>query len=347
MLKLHKFLFIFSLIILFAFFSNQSNVYAFSFFDLFSNKNVLGDEDDRSGSSSDEDKREDKEDDKDEEDKDREDEKEEENDEDENKEEEQKEEKYEFEQRVTNDDGTETRIKIKRESGKEKMEVKKYDTYGNKISESKYESEEKEDGNEAKLETEMRDFETGVHSKIRLETTDNKVFELKTTESTELSKVEFEFEKGEVKIRYKNNDEESENKFYDDQEIKVKVSGDGFELEDRDIIAQVNFPISIDQETGKIYIETNKGQVVLNILPEQAMQQIVAKSQSFTADQIQVEENSLNDKLTYNVKGTEQQNLLGLFSVDIFKTFNVDATDGEIISQDQSIYSKILDLLSI
>ena len=49
----------------------------------------------------------------------------------------------------------------------------------------------------------------------------------------------------------------------------------------------------------------------------------------------------LEDKLTYNITGTENQNLLGLFSVDIFKIFNVDATDGEIVSQDQSIYNKI------
>ena len=356
--KLKNTLFLILIIFMFVFFSNKSNVYAFSFFDWFSKDStrVLGDDDNKEEDEKDEQEQEDESEDenKEEDINEIEDEKETETEDVEDTEKDQKQEegkgKYEYEQTITNDDGTQTLVKIKKENGKEKVEVKKYDTYGNKISESKFESENKtdKDSSENKEEAEVSDFESGVFSNIKLETKDKKVLELKTSKSKDLSKVEFEVAKGEVKIKYKNEaTTETENEMKKRQEVNVKVSEDGFELEENNIIAKINFPISIDQEKGKIYIQTNKGQVFLSILPEQALQQIVAKSQSFTPSQIQIEENNLDDKLTYNITGTENQNLLGLFSVDIFKTFNVDATDGEIVSQDQSIYNRILDLLSV
>ncbi len=352
--KLKNILFIILLISLFAFFSNKNNTYAFSFSDWFSkdNSKVLGDDD----SKEDEQDEEDAEDKQEIEDKEDEDEKETEDineievedKEDSDKDEDEKDDKYEYEQNITNDDGTQTWVKIKKESGKEKVEVKKYDIYGNKISESKFESENKIDESESKLESETNDFEKGVFSNIKLETKDKKVLELKTSKSKDLSKVEFEVAKGEMKIKYKDESEsEIENEVETDHLLNVKVSEDGFELEENSVVAKINFPISIDEETGKIYIQTKNGEVVLSVLPEMALRQITDQSKSFTPDKVEIEENDLDDKLTYNITGKEKQNLLGLFSVDILKTFNVDATDATMVSEDQSFYNKILDLLSI
>ena len=109
------------------------------------------------------------------------------------------------EERIENKDGTTTRIKREIKNNEEKVEVKTYDRFGNKIGENKFEKKEEENENKEKSE-EVVQNEDGTVIRIRREIKEGEEkVRIVTYDSfgNKISDEEYKRDEGEEKIRLK------------------------------------------------------------------------------------------------------------------------------------------------
>lgn len=153
----------------------------------------------------------------------------------------------------------------------------------------------------------------------------------------------------------------------EDDDIDIATAGGNFVLSRKHIGAITHFPISIDLATNTLIINTPSGQKEVAILPDKAVSNILSKgilskigggiaSPSAGIDDGITENAEINTAITleeknggivYRIKGASSQRLVGLLPVDIEKTVNISAQTGVIESIQQSIFSRILDIISI
>lgn len=145
--------------------------------------------------------------------------------------------------------------------------------------------------------------------------------------------------------------------------IKIATgSGESFLLNQNDIAAITNFPLSIDLATNTLSVNTPAGLRTLTVLPEEAAQSLIAASiftrlsPSTLVDQIsETQPTTISQVITltqqddvpvYEINGLLDQRLLGIIPVAIPKTVVVSVETGEVLNTSQSIPSLILDLVS-
>lgn len=105
-----------------------------------------------------------------------------------------------------------------------------------------------------------------------------------------------------------------------------------------------NSPITVDPETGKISVQNGEEKKQFNVTPEQIMAN--AQKQGLTVIG-QVKLNQQNQgKYTFQVTGEKQEKFLALIQVKLQTTLNYNPDTGSLENTDQSLSTKILDLLS-
>lgn len=143
--------------------------------------------------------------------------------------------------------------------------------------------------------------------------------------------------------------------------IKVATTGGQLILERNNVRALANFPLQIDLATNQLVASTSAGTKVLTVLPDQAIANMLAAkvisglgpkffqatdSSSLTsvADVVKLAEQ--NGVPVYQINGVRNQNLLGFIPVTTQVTVTVSAETGELVTQEQSLFASIVDLLS-
>lgn len=131
--------------------------------------------------------------------------------------------------------------------------------------------------------------------------------------------------------------------------IKLKIkSSDGefqFEQEGSHIQTQANFPVSVDAVTRELTITTPAGVKTVTVLPDQAVANLIANGFLSSQTNVEIETDEANEPV-YQIEGVKFEKFLGLFNAGIEKTIKVSAKSGEILATNQSIFNRILDLLS-
>lgn len=142
---------------------------------------------------------------------------------------------------------------------------------------------------------------------------------------------EIEVKEGEIesKIKIRN----GINKFEFQQE------GAGFSVES-------DFPLSVNPDTRELTVDTPSGSRIVAILPQQAVDNMLAAGIVTTTTEINLKTES-DGSLSYDIHGLKDEKLLGIFDVALQKNLIISAQTGQILAVNQSIFSKILDLLSI
>lgn len=200
-------------------------------------------------------------------------------------------------------------------------------------------------------------------------------------------KARIEVRSGEVKVRYELKDgqlvvkvenEAGEELELEDEEIEQIEDEVEEELEDDGIkiastagklavvknkfAASTNFPLSINPDTNELIVTTQAGQKVVTILPDQAVQNMLAANvisrlgtQAIvdTALQNQVASASAiialgvrNNVPIYEIPGIRDFRLLGFIPVSAPVTAVVSAETGELVTAEQPLLTRIVDLLS-
>lgn len=145
--------------------------------------------------------------------------------------------------------------------------------------------------------------------------------------------------------------------------IKVATAGVGkFVIQRGTTGAVTNFPLSIDLATNILTVNTPTGQKTVAVLPDQAVQNLIAANVVNRLGGQAVVDLATTDNLTsvsqiislgeqnnvpiYEINGISDQRLLGFIPVAIERTVAVSAETGEVVSTQESFANRVLDLLA-
>lgn len=144
--------------------------------------------------------------------------------------------------------------------------------------------------------------------------------------------------------------------------IKVATEGGKLLITRNNVGAFSNFPLQIDLNTNQLIASTSAGVRVLTILPDQAVQnmlaanvisrlgppfirQVVESGEATSAAQI-VELGLREGIPVYEIPGIRDFNLLGFIPISRPVTAVVSADSGELVVVQQSLLTQIIDILS-
>ncbi len=130
--------------------------------------------------------------------------------------------------------------------------------------------------------------------------------------------------------------------------IKIRSGKNKFEFqqEGAKFSVESDFPLSVNPATRELTITTPAGAKVVAILPQQAIDNMLTAGIVSTTTGVDLKTES-DGSLSYDIDGTKNEKLLGVFDVAIPKNLIVSAQTGQVLTMNQSTFSKILDFLSI
>jgi hypothetical protein len=137
---------------------------------------------------------------------------------------------------------------------------------------------------------------------------------------------------------------------------RVKIgtnSAQGYGFSDRSMHIPSQLPVSFNSATGSLIVTTSKGTESVNLLPFEAITQLLqSKILSSVNQQASNSANTgiyltqVNNQAAFAISGSLNKKLFGLIPVTINKTVNVSATNGQVVNTQESFLTKILDTLS-
>ncbi len=145
-------------------------------------------------------------------------------------------------------------------------------------------------------------------------------------------------------------------------DIKVATEGAKLLVTRNNVGALSNFPLQLDLNTNELIASTPAGSKTLTILPDQAIQNLLAaniisrldpailqeaaQSGGLTSVSDVVALDEKNGALVYEIAGLRDHRLLGFIPVTTSVSVVVSAETGRIVTQEQSLLSTIIDMLA-
>lgn len=212
-------------------------------------------------------------------------------------------------------------------------------------------SDEKDD--EAKIE----DKEDGEDIRKTEEKKEEKKDEKKNEDRKEI-KVEKKVvvratEKPETRIEIVDVDEEVDaTKDDTENEIEIETETETESEQESETISNdgtvSKFKLKVKSRTfgGKTVVETSAGEVEVESNPEDAINNLVNSGLLDNPSSFEAKTNDKN-KIEFEIQGTKSKKFLGIVDVVIPKILTVSSETGEVVSTNQNIWSKLLNLLSI
>lgn len=234
--------------------------------------------------------------------------------------------------------------------------------------------------NDQQVEIESEDdeqeteIETADGQKIKTKTEDDGTTKIEIENGT--VKLKYSIVNGQVVLNVENEDgeeveigddelEELENEVEDeleDDDIRlVSTTNNQLALTQNQIAALTNFPLSINAETKELIITTPTGQRVVTVLPDEAVQNLIATGiinsietppeDITTQDQLGtltgvVEIETRDNEIVYKIKGNKTHLMLGIIPVTTPVTAFVSTDTGLTVAKQQSILTNVIDFLS-
>ena len=144
--------------------------------------------------------------------------------------------------------------------------------------------------------------------------------------------------------------------------IKIATAGGELLVARNQIGALSNFPLQINLNTNQLIVTTPAGQKIVAILPDQAVQNMLAANVISRLGPAAIAQATLTDKVAsvsgviqlaqqnnipvYEIAGIKQFNLLGFIPLERPVTAVVSAESGELVTTQQSLLTRVIDLLS-
>ena len=119
--------------------------------------------------------------------------------------------------------------------------------------------------------------------------------------------------------------------------------------------AITNFPLSINPTTNELIVTTPAGEKIVTILPDQAIANLLATNivnvieaseSAGTSTAASIELTVRDGKVVYEIDGKKKSRLFGFIPVDTKIKAFVSAETGNVVAKQESILSRVVDLLS-
>ena len=144
--------------------------------------------------------------------------------------------------------------------------------------------------------------------------------------------------------------------------IKIATEGGKLVVARNNVGALSNFPLQVDLNTNQLIASTSAGSKILTVLPDQAVQNMLAANIISRLDPAFLQQAAKSGDLTsisgvitlgernglpvYEIVGLRDQRLLGFIPVTTPVKVIVSAETGQTVTQEQSLLSNIIDFLS-
>lgn len=144
--------------------------------------------------------------------------------------------------------------------------------------------------------------------------------------------------------------------------IKVATEGGKLVVARNNVGALSNFPLQVDLNTNQLIASTSAGTKILTVLPDQAVQNMLAANVISRLDPAFLKQTAESGGLTsvldvitlgerngvpvYGITGLRDQKLLGFIPITTPITVFVSAETGQPVAQEQSLLSNIIDIFS-
>lgn len=246
---------------------------------------------------------------------------------------------------VKNADGTITEIRREMKSdGKISVRYVTRDANGNKLEDRRGEYDPKE--GEEKIRIKTYDQFGNQLSDFEMETKDGKKLEVQVKEGEQdVAHVKYDVDDEELEIRTGNSDFAMADEDVGlENKIKIRAAGDQFLITRQGVGVEANFPIIVDNATGKIFVKTPVGDVELKAMPDTIVEKAKAAKSVDVVEDVSLA--SDDEDVHYVVTGTRFERLLGLFTVNIPSRLRFDAQTGDFVQSQEPFFSRVLDLFS-
>ncbi len=201
-----------------------------------------------------------------------------------------------------------------RGEGEEKVRIKTYDVYGEKLTD------------------------------VQLKTIDGQTVNLRSSDTEAGTKVKYDAQHDRLVIRTDGTtfegDEDTES---DSSKLTLKASGDIFTLTRSGIGARSDYPMTVDATTGRIEVVTRSGELTLKALPDTIVETAKSQDQIDIVSDMEINEDS---GLKYELTGTKYEKLFGAFTVEIPLILSYSAESGSFMNVQQGLWSKTIDVFS-
>lgn len=132
------------------------------------------------------------------------------------------------------------------------------------------------------------------------------------------------------------------------ERVTISVKAGKFTIEQKGVVAETDFAISINPRTARLALITSSGHRFLSILPRQATE-IVLRSKYINRigrqDRLVISEQGR--ELSYEVAGDRVINLFNIFEYNVPVSAHISASTGEILSINQPTWLKVLGFLFV
>src|SRR3989344_8458078 len=254
--------------------------------------------------------------------------------------------------------GSSDKFKIESETGTTKTKIEK----------DKQKSEIKVESEEGKFETKIEEGK----QKTKIETGGLRI-EIRIVNGQTIVKIKNEHgEEIEASREAENELLEDANEKLEEEDIQIASDSAGLGFIQHGKKVRTNFPLTIDPATGQLFVTTPTGTKVVAILPDVAIQNMLAAgiltridqsgtpspsippggtpsagaTSSATVTGSAVELTEVNSLPAYEITGVRVQNFLGLIPVDIKIKAVVSVQNGQLVDVQQGILARILDIFS-
>lgn len=205
------------------------------------------------------------------------------------------------------------------------------------------EKDEDEDEIQDMDKDEVEDLEDEIEEvqRVRFEQRDGR-FEIETREATGAARQRIRVEErpDRFEFRYK----------IGENEVKIRFKDGKFKITQQGVEATTLFPIEVNQETQTIAVTTPKGTVNIQVLPNQAINNLVSNNvfENDEIDEVELVENEKEEGINetvFKVRGVRTVKIFGLFDFQFPQEVDVGTTDGTIVSQTRPLSVRILSFL--
>ena len=195
----------------------------------------------------------------------------------------------------------------------------------------------------------------GNKSKIKLQT-QGLTLEIKKEDGGKLT-IKAHQNGGEVELSSDSLD--SINEALQSQEIEISTtSADTLGITSHEVTAHTQFPLSIDTETNTLAITTPAGTKDVTVLPDKAVENITqshilssvlseSQTESSHSAKTIISLTTLNNQPVFAIQGVKEKHLLGIFPIGFQKTVTVSAQTGQVLSTQENLLNRILELFSL
>lgn len=118
--------------------------------------------------------------------------------------------------------------------------------------------------------------------------------------------------------------------------LKVTINDGKFSLEQDNIKAKTDYPITIDAKENKISVETQTGDKYLAILPYDAAQSFLRTKIVTNVNSSDMEVVEYEKDISYLVNGEKVINLLNIYDLKLPVSAHISASTGEVMMVDPS-----------